>query len=283
MNNFNSPAEVAELMVNSSVTKASLTLPKMFLLAIMSGIFIAFGAEASNVAMHNISDVGLARLVAGCVFPAGLMMVVLLGAELFTGNCLMVGGVLARKIRWSGWVKSLVTLWIGNLVGSLIVVFIVASTTQLGYSDNGLGAFTINVALGKVNLSFSQALISGIGCNILVCIAVLLAFAAKDVPGKILGIFFPICAFVISGFEHCVANMYYIPAGIVAATNSAYVEAAQSLYGVTSERLATLSVSGLFGNLVPVTIGNMIGGIFIGVVVYFCHKSKSKLFARPEK
>ncbi len=282
MNNFNSPAETAQATINSAIVKANLTLPKMFLLAILAGAFIAFGAEGANLAMHQVSNTGLARLVAGCVFPAGLIMVVILGAELFTGNCLMVEGILAKKIRWSGWIKSLVTLWIGNFVGSLLIVFLVAGTTQLGYSSNGLGAFTINVALGKVNLSFSQAFISGIGCNLLVCIAVLLATSAKDVVSKIAGIFFPICMFVLSGFEHCVANMYYIPAGMLAALNPDYAAAAAELYGLTSEQLANLSMGGLFGNLVPVTLGNMVGGIAIGVILYFCYYSKSRYFNPPK-
>lgn len=285
MNNFNSPAEIAQATINSAVVKASLTLPKMFLLAILAGAFIAFGAESANLVMHQISNTGLARLAAGCVFPAGLIMVVILGAELFTGNCLMVEGILAKKIRWSGWIKSLVTLWIGNFVGSLLVVALIAGTTQLGYSSDGLGAFTINVALGKVNLGFSQAFVSGIGCNVLVCIAVLLATAAKDIASKILGIFIPICAFVLSGFEHCIANMYYIPAGIAAAANPAYAAAAADLYGITSDQLALLSVEGLFGNLVPVTLGNIVGGVAIGIIMYFCYASKSRAFnpAKPEE
>ncbi len=282
MNNFNSPAEISQVSIGNAIVKTSYPLPKMILLSILAGIFIAIGAEASNLAMHQISNVGLARLVAGCIFPVGLIMVVMLGAELFTGNCFMTQALLARKIRCRLWIKSLVVLWFGNFAGSLLVVGLIACTTQWGYSSDGLGAFTINVALGKVNLSFSQAFISGIGCNLLVCIAVLLATAAKDVIGKIAGIFVAISAFVISGFEHCVANMYYIPAGIIAAANPDYALAAQEIYGITVEQLANLSAAGLFGNLLPVTLGNIIGGALLGVIFFFCYGSKSRFF-NPQK
>ena len=123
-----------------------------------------------------------------------------------------------------------------------------------------------------MNLGFGQCIASGIMCNILVCVAVLMAIAAKDIAGKILAIFFPIWAFVISGFEHCVANMFYIPAGILAASNASYVEKAGELYGLTEQQCASVNASSMVGNMIPVTIGNIIGGaIFVGAFLYLIH------------
>ena len=161
------------------------------------------------------------------------------------------------------------------MIGAAFVAFCVCYCGQFDYTNGGLGAFTIKVALGKVNLPPEKAFVSGILCNILVCLAIFMAGSAKDVAGKILAIFFPIWVFVISGFEHCVANMYYIPAGIFAAQNDAYVAKAQDLYGITSEQIESLCVSGFVNNLFPVTIGNIAGGMFfVGLIFFLIHKSK---------
>jgi formate/nitrite transporter len=264
----NTQAEVAEITVAAGVAKASMPLPKMFLLAILAGVFIALGAAASSVAMHDISNVGVARLVAGCVFPVGLILIVVVGGELFTGNCLMVEALWDGKIKVSGLLRNLAVVYVGNLVGSLLAVALVVISNQLAYSDGGLGAFSIKVAFGKVSLPFVTAFVSGILCNVFVCVAVLGAFAARSVAGKILAIFFPIMAFVLSGFEHCVANMYYIPAGIVAALNPAYAIKAQDLYGYTADMVAGLDAAAFIANIVPVTLGNIVGGIAVGLVAY---------------
>jgi formate/nitrite transporter len=247
----------------------------MFVLAILAGAFIAFGASASSLAMHSVTDVGLARLIAGCIFPAGLIMIVVVGGELFTGNCLMVEALCDKKITLPGWLRNLVFVYLGNLVGSLLIVGLVVLANQFAYTDGALGAKTIQIAVGKVNLPFWTAFGSGILCNILVCVAVLGAFAARDIAGKILAIFFPIMTFVLSGFEHCVANMYYIPAGIVAVANPAYASKASELYGFSAEKLATLDVMGFISNLIPVTLGNIVGGVAIGLAVYVAFRVKA--------
>jgi formate/nitrite transporter len=247
----------------------------MFVLAILAGAFIAFGASASSLAMHSVADVGLARLIAGCIFPAGLIMIVVVGGELFTGNCLMVESLCDKKITLPGWLRNLLFVYLGNLVGSLLIVGLVVLANQFAYTDGALGAKTIQIAVGKVNLPFWTAFGSGILCNILVCVAVLGAFAARDIAGKILAIFFPIMAFVLSGFEHCVANMYYIPAGIAAATNPAYASKASELYGFSAEKLASLDVMGFISNLIPVTLGNIVGGVAIGLAVYVAFRVKA--------
>jgi formate/nitrite transporter FocA (FNT family) len=149
---------------------------------------------------------------------------------------------------------------------------------QWDYSSGMLGAYTIKVAIGKVNISFAQGIISGILCNILVCAAVLMAMCAKDITGKLLASFFVIMLFVTGGFEHCVANMYYITAGLLAECNPQYVELAKEAYGFSQEYLGTLNVENYFvKNLLPVTIGNIIGGAFcVGVPVYYLNFDKKK-------
>lgn len=161
-----------------------------------------------------------------------------------------------------------------NILGAALIAFLVAYSGQYDYSSGALGAYTIKVAYGKVHLSFANALVSGILCNILVCVAVLMAAAAKDIAGKVLAIFFPILAFVVSGFEHCVANMYYITAGLLCKLNPAYVQMAMEQYGYTADQLAALNVgSFLVGNLLPVTIGNMIGGmVTLGLPLWYVNK-----------
>ena len=267
----NTPPQVAQAMLSGMEGKAGLPLLKMFLLAVCAGAFIAFGAQAANVAAHNVTQVGLQRLVMGCVFPVGLMMVVLLGAELFTGNCMMVAALADGRIGMGKLLRNWVVVYLGNLVGALVIVGLVNASGQLGYSDCGLAVLTIKIAATKCSLGFWAAFCGGILCNILVCIAVLLAMASKDIVGKIAGIWFPIMAFVLSGFEHSVANMYYIPAGLLALANPTYAAAAQAA-GVATE---AVSVLGLLSNLLPVTLGNIVGGAAVALVVWYCHARKA--------
>ena len=274
--NFLSPQQIVSANIAAAKGKTQLPMLRMILLGIFAGMFIACGASASSVAMHAISNVGLARLVAGCIFPVGLMMIVFVGGELFTGDCLMIMGCMHRKFSLLSMAKVLVVVWVSNLLGSVILAALVSASGQFHYSSDLLGAFTIKVGLGKVGLSFTAAFVSGILCNIFVCIAVLMAAAAKDIAGKVLAIFFPILAFVVSGFEHCVANMYYIPAAIFAAADPAYAQAAQTAYGYTAAQLESLNWgSFLVNNLVPVTLGNIAGGmLFVGLPLYLIHSAK---------
>lgn len=272
MNNFNSPAEIIGSMISAAKTKTSMPIFKMIILGFIAGMFIALGGCAANVASHAVSDAGVAKLISGAIFPVGLMMIVIIGGELFTGNCLMITGIMDKQIKWYNGCKNLLIVYFSNMLGGLFVALCAFYMGQFDMSGGLLGAYTIKIAVAKVNMGFGEALISGIFCNILVCAAVLMAAGARDIGGKILGIFFPIFAFVISGFEHCVANMYYIPAGIAAATNGAYLDKAADAYGIFSESIASLNIGAFFGNLLPVTIGNIIGGaVFMGVLYYLAH------------
>lgn len=275
---FSLPAEVVEANINAACTKVKMPIWKMILLGVLGGMFIACGASSSSVAMHNISNVGLARLVAGAVFPVGLMMIVFIGGELFTGDCLMINGVLDKRYSVWSMLRVLLIVWFSNLIGSVVIAFLAYAAGQYNFTNGLLGAFTIKVALGKVNLSFGTAFASGIACNVFVCAAVLMAAAAKDIEGKVWAIFFPILAFVVSGYEHCVANMYYIPAGLFAMQNEIYVQRAMEEYGYTAEQLSGLNLANFFvKSSIPVTFGNMVGGmLFLGVILYFVNKKKKE-------
>ncbi|MCL2136636.1 MAG: formate/nitrite transporter family protein [Coriobacteriia bacterium] len=274
MNNYNTPAEVCDVAINAAVTKANMPILKMLLLSIAAGAFIAFGAVCSAVAMHNIADVGVARFVCGAVFPVGLMLIVMVGGELFTGNCLMIEGLMEGKITLLGWLKNMVVVYTGNLIGSAIVAALTAAANTWAYTGGALGAFTIRVAVTKAGLPFATAFASGVLCNVLVCGAVLMAFSSRDIIGKILGIWFPIMAFVLAGFEHSVANMYYLFAGLFASMNDAYVDKAAELYSIGADKIASLDFMGFLANLVPVTLGNIVGGVSLGLIMWLAFKSK---------
>lgn len=268
-NNFNSPDQVILGNIKTGVVKAERSIPQMILLGIMAGAFIALGGATSNVAVHGIKDVGLSRALAGAIFPVGLMLIVFVGGELFTGNCLISMAVLDKKTSIGKMIRNLVIVYFSNLLGALIIDCLIFFSGELNYSGGGLGAYTIKVAIAKINISPVAGVTSGILCNMLVCLAILAAGAAKDIAGKVWAIFFPMWAFVIGGFEHCVANMFYIPAGMLAASNPDYVAKAEELYGITAEQCANLTVAGSLNNFIPVTIGNIIGGaVFIGLMYF---------------
>ena len=271
---FNSPAEVVKNLMKAGETKVSLPFYKLLIMGILAGMYIACGASASSVAMHNISNVGLARLVAGLIFPVGFITIVLIGGELFTGDCLMVFGAMCGRYRVSSMIRVLCLVYIFNIIGGIIMAGLVYFSGQFNFTDGLLGAFTIKVALSKVNLPFETAFVSGALCNIFVSMAVLMAGSSKSTVGKVWASFFPIMAFVVSGFEHSVANMYYIPVGILAIGNEKYVEKAVTEYGFTVEQLSKLNWGNfLMANEFPVTLGNIVGGAFvIGILVYLAQR-----------
>ncbi len=270
---MNDPITVIENTIQAGVKKASLPFGKMILLGIFAGAFIALGACTSSTAVHNIDNVGIARLLAGCIFPVGLIMVVLTGGELFTGNNLMILAAMDKKIRLSQMLRNLAVVYFANLMGSLLVVLLIYLSGNLDYSGGLMGAYTIKVAVNKTALSPLQCISSGILCNTLVCLAILIAGAAKDVAGKILGIFFPIFAFILGGFEHIVANMYYIPAGMMAMMNPVYVEKAKEAFLLSDAQLSLLNFPGILSSFLFVTIGNILGGMgFVGVLHFILYR-----------
>lgn len=276
--NLKNPKQITKDYIVACSNKVELPIYKMIILSIFAGAFVAFGAASSSAAVHGIENAGLAKLIAGTIFPVGLMLIVLVGGELFTGNCMMVMGVMKRNYTIKNMSKKLILVFFANFIGAVFIAAMVFYGGQFDLGNGALGAYTIKVALAKSTLPFGKAVVSGILCNILVCLAVLMAASATDVVGKICAIFFPIMAFVIGGFEHCVANMYYIPAGILAATNESYRAAATEIYGYTATQFASLNITNfLASNLLPVTIGNIVGGMFlIGIPMFLLHDTMEK-------
>lgn len=260
---------------------AGMTLGKSF----FAGLMIGLGAAGSSVAAHNIANVGVARLTAAVVFPVGLMMVILMGAELFTGDCLLAIGLPEKDISVAEFIRTLTLVYLGNLIGGVVLSVLIVMSGQLDYSNGLLGAYTIKVALGKVGLTPMKAISSGILCNILVCAAVIMAVCAKDITGKLLVSFFVIMLFVTAGYEHCVANMYYITAGLLAKLNPHYVDVAVETYGLQIEQIGLLNIKNMIvNNLIPVTIGNIIGGsCFVGLPFYYFNANKDKVKTSKEE
>jgi len=254
-----SPSEIALNYANVAKSKVSQKWYKTLTLAVLAGAFIAFGAVVATTASSTFTGAA-AAVIKGAVFPVGLILVVICGAELFTGNCLLISPTVGRDIKPTSLFKNWGIVYAGNLIGGvLIAVLVVFSHVQ---SDSAVLA-CINTAAVKCNMNFGDALLRGILCNMLVCLAVWAAMASKSVAGKILAVYLPILTFVACGFEHCVANMYYLSAGLMAGAN----------YGVSVEGL-NLGNALLF-NLLPSTIGNIIGGCLIGLAYHFVYRFRT--------
>lgn len=273
-----SPSETAHQFISIGVNKTNYSFVKTFFLSILAGAFIAFAAEGSSFAIHTIASVGVGKALAGALFSTGLIMVVVGGAELFTGNTLIAVSCLAKQNSWLKFLKNLGIVFAGNFIGSIIIALLVFWSGQFNFSGGLAGAFTIKVAAVKTNYSFLNGVTSGILCCWLVCMGVWMAASSKNISGKILACFFPIWLFITSGFEHSIANMYYIPAGLFAKTNPEYLAQAISELGVTQAMLDNLTWGRFFyANLLPVTIGNIIGGsVFVGFMFYMGFIFKGK-------
>jgi len=258
------PGTIAETVAQKvSVTKVTSPWLSVLVLGVLAGAYIAFGGMLSTTVTFDMAALfgtGLTKLVGGAVFSVGLMLVVIAGAELFTGNNLMITSTLAREITFGTMLKRWVLVYFANFLGSVVLALLFYLSGLWKTGGNALGEAAVRVAYGKVNLAFGEALFRGIGCNWLVCLAVWMALSARQTVGKIFAIFFPIMAFVALGFEHCIANMYFIPTGIFLYNGAGIAAPA----GVDPASLNWWSF--LYRNLLPVTIGNMIGGgFFVGM------------------
>ncbi len=265
---MNSPAEVAKNYIAIGKGKATNGFWKLLVLGMLAGAFIGLAGVGATTAAVSVQLASVGKFLGACVFPCGLAMVLLAGSELFTGNNLIIIPVLTGDIRLVQMLRNWIIVYIGNLIGSIIVAFLVVYGhvgNLFGGVDGGLAAAMIGAANGKVTMSFGDAFLKGICCNFLVCIAVWISFAAKDVVGKFWGLFMPIMLFVLCGFEHCVANMYYIPAGLFC----------KALYGVQNDALNWGSF--FVKNLIPVTLGNIVGGAgLVGLPYWFVYLKGSK-------
>lgn len=262
------PAECAANYSKAGPNKTEMPLLRMFLLAVLAGFFIAMGGAVTNTATHTLTNVGLARVLSGLLFPFGLAMVVLTGAELFTGNTLLVMPLLSRRVSLRGVARNWCVVYLGNAVGAALTAAGCVFGGQLNYSGGQLAVFSMKLAAGKCALPFGNAVILGILCNLLVTTGVLLALSAKDLTGRVMGAYLPVAFFVICGFEHCVANLFYVPVGLLAKAVPEYAGLAASA-GVDLTALTWGNF--LARNLLPVTLGNLLGGVGLGSLFWWCH------------
>jgi len=262
------PAEMAVKAENIGLRKAELPFDKLLLLSVLAGAFIGLGAEFATVVMTGTAPVigfGLTKLVAGLVFSLGLILVVVAGAELFTGNALIVMAYASRKVTTARLLRNWAIVYLGNLIGSLLTAYFLFLSKQYAFAGGAVGATALNIANAKCALDFWPALFLGIYCNALVCLAVWLCFSARTTTDRILAIVFPITAFVASGFEHCVANMYFIPMGLLIKSDPAVVAQATSVSALTWGNF-------ILRNLIPVTLGNIIGGaVMVGFIYWWIY------------
>ncbi|MBN2462272.1 MAG: formate/nitrite transporter family protein [Dehalococcoidia bacterium] len=267
------PAEMAVKMESVGVTKGNGNIWTISFLGILAGFFIGLGAMFCTLVTTDIQiGFGLTKLLGGVVFCLGLILVVLAGAELFTGNALMVASRASGKIRLSQMFQNWGIVYFTNLIGSLLLVVVVFYSQFWVLDGYKVGVNALSIANAKVNLMFWPAFARGILCNILVCLAVWLCFGARSTVDKVFAILFPITAFVACGFEHSIANMYFIPMGIAMAGQAKVLEVA----GVTASQVANLNVAGFVGNLVPVTLGNIVGGTFVGSIYWLVYLRKER-------
>lgn len=276
MKGFLLPEEIAKNVVEVSKKKSRLRILPLLLLGILAGAYIGFGAELCTITTHDLSmylGMGFSKFIGGSVFSVGLILVAIGGAELFTGNCLMLTGVLTRDISIMSMLRNWLFVYLANFVGSMLLVIIIyySGLWKIGNFEVGIAALT--TATEKVNLSFVEAFLRGVGCNWLVCLAIWLSIAGKDTISKIIGIYFPVMAFVASGFEHSIANMYFIPIGLFLKGNVAVVSKAGLVEGINN-----LNWLGFFvRNLIPVTLGNIVGGaFFVGGIYYLAYLWRNK-------
>ena len=262
------PNSVAhELAEQVMPAKANFKKTKTFALAIAAGALIAFGAQVSLTVMTGTAENlswGIAKLVGAMTFATGLMMVVLTGAELFTGNVMMTFAVIEKRIGFAKLLRNWTIVYAGNFIGSVLSAFLIYYSGCSHNSHEALGVLSLTTAYQKVNLTWVEAFTRGILCNWLVCLAIWMASSARLVIGKIFAIFFPIMTFVASGYEHSIANMFFLTNGLFA-KHTASIAAAS---GLTAQQLSTLNIKSIFtSNLIPVTLGNMVGALVFVVLL----------------
>lgn len=282
------PPEMATRAEDLGVRKAEMPFIKMFMLSVLAGAFISLGAIfATTVSAGGMSVMasdgtvvfntglpyGVTRLLAGLVFSLGLILVVVGGAELFTGNNLIVMAWASGKVTGRALLRNWAIVYLGNFIGSIGTVILMFFTRQYTFGANSVGIAALKIGVTKIEFTFLQAIALGILCNVLVCLAVWLTYSARSTLDKILAIIFPITAFVAAGFEHSIANMYFIPYALF------IKDFDPDFVSVVGDKVAHLDLltwqAFLFNNLIPVTIGNIIGGTILVAAVYWV------IFLRP--
>jgi formate/nitrite transporter len=259
--NAYSPAEIKEAIEKVGVKKTNLPLQASFMLAIVGGGSIGLGALYYTIIASDAElSFATTRVVGGLAFSLGLALVLVGGAELFTGNNLIVMAWASGKVSSREMLRNWVIVYFGNLVGSFGLVILVFFSHHLDMNGGRIGLSILNTAVGKIQPDVITLFFKGILCNLLVCLAVWLAYAGRSVTDKIVALILPISAFIAAGFEHCVANMYFLPlAWLLAQTGNVPANFDASL----------ITISGIVHNLVPVTLGNIVGGAGLVGAVYW--------------
>lgn len=255
---FLNPSETSNAVINMGITRGNeKSVLKILISGFTAGLFIALAGIGQMTAAQTLSqtfDVGFAKFIGACIFPAGLMLCVFTGTSLFTGNSLLTLSFLTKNLSFFNLMRNLVLVWIGNFLGSIFAAYV---SFHSGIFASSMEKAVINAALSKINLSFTECIFSGFLCNILVAMGVIMAMSAVDASGKILACWFPVMLFVTSGYQHVVANMFVISAGALLSPTE-------------------ISITGtLLSHFLPVTIGNFLsGGVFLPVVLYFLYTDK---------
>ena len=262
------PAAIEAKAEAAAVTKAALPVGKMFVLAMLAGAFIAFGGLYFTVFLSDTAlSWGPQRVVGGLCFCLGLVLVLICGAELFTGNSLMICALASDKIDVRGLVRNWVVVWLGNFAGALLVALLVYLAEIYKLNGEAVATTMVSIAAGKVTPDWGTLFFRGILCNVFVCLAVWIGFAGKTVVDKVVGILLPISAFVACGFEHCVANMYFLPIGAVMAASG---------YGADITGAAALDAVGIAYNLSAATLGNIVGGgLLVALSYWYVYHTRS--------
>ncbi|MBE5954404.1 MAG: formate/nitrite transporter family protein [Lachnospiraceae bacterium] len=260
---MHSPLEIAKNYVDIGIHKTMMSAFKMTLLGFFAGLFISFAGIAATTATATMETASAGRLIAAIVFPAGMAMVLIAGSELFTGNNLIIISVLEKKVSVFKMLKNWFFVYTGNFIGALFVSIMVTYGHVPDLFGGTLAEAVINSGVIRTSMDFQDALIRGILCNVLVCIAVWMAFASKDVSGKLLISFWPVMLFVLCGFEHCIADMYFCMAALFTSVE----------YGIPADTLTWSNF--ITHNLIPVTLGNLIGGVGVGAGYWLAYLSKT--------
>ena len=255
---FLTPREASHAIARNGRRVLDQSIGTTIVLSLLAGFYIAFGAQLSTVVTQDAAQFvgsGVARFLGGSLFSVGLMLVVVCGAELFTGNSLLAGAALHGEISWGNLARNWAIVLIGNFVGALFLAWLLFETHL--WEQGKVAERAMSIAAAKCQLTFSAAFVRGILCNWLVCLAVFMATAARDITGKLLACYVPIMTFVSSGFEHSIANMYYIPAGLFISNSTLSPDPALSWYNF------------FVTNLLPVTLGNILGGVIFVAGAYW--------------
>ncbi len=270
------PVEMARKAEGVGVVKACMSTANTFVLSVLAGAFIGLGAIFATTVTAGSADVpfGVVRLLGGLAFSLGLILVVVAGAELFTGNNLIVMAWASKRVRTVQVARNWMIVYAGNFVGAIVTAVILFAGKQYEFGGGAVGVQALSIAAAKTNLGFVQAIALGALCNGLVCLAVWLCYSARTTTDKILSIIPPIAAFVAAGFEHCVANMFFIPMGLLIKSDDAFLSA----HGDSIPDLSNLTWGRFIGaNLVPVTIGNIVGGaVMVGAIYWFVYLRKDR-------